>query len=365
MLSLASQERATLLDAVNLFTYLAVMVGLLLLDVLLSPGAVDIAYHVVNGLSPRTFILALIRSVWRFAWETCRSGRVEFLARVAVAVQLFRWLCVAVSMLSDIFCWFTFSYVGIALVWETAKEFVKTMCNGRSPSHLLNEWTEQLRSRPLEDVIYVGREIYQRDLAVVGFRASDAIKKCRRPLAWRLTTLLRAMALLVLSAAYFVPRTVGRLPLLAFARPADHGERDWSDMRVRSDTHAWSERAGGCATYIGQRIDCSELARAREFNERVMPRLVQRRAGVYAVRKAMKAHGLNSMTWHVGHACPDPSKRSTKNEEDYAWNLFAQYAADNSRLGACLVSCAEAHELLGARHVRCAEDAGECVRWCS
>ena len=76
----------------------------------------------------------------------------------------------------------------------------------------------------------------------------------------------------------------------------------------------------------------------------------------------MTAHGLPGHAWEVGHACPDPSKRTSTDAEDRGWNLFAQHPADNARLGHCLVSCAEA-EYLGALHVRCT-DAKGCVARC-
>jgi hypothetical protein len=78
----------------------------------------------------------------------------------------------------------------------------------------------------------------------------------------------------------------------------------------------------------------------------------------------MNEAGLQSFTWHVGHACPDPSKSSSTDSEDYGWNLFAQHAVDNSKLSACLVSCREA-EYVGALHVPCTEQIGGCQRSCT
>jgi hypothetical protein len=92
-----------------------------------------------------------------------------------------------------------------------------------------------------------------------------------------------------------------------------------------------------------------------------MPTL--RDAGYRAIRKAMNERGFPGHIWHVGHACPDPSKKSTRNEEDFGWNLFAQHAVDNANLGHCLVSCAEAKHV-GASHVRCTRSEG-CVQTCS
>ena len=105
-----------------------------------------------------------------------------------------------------------------------------------------------------------------------------------------------------------------------------------------------------CASYTGFPIPCDELGRVRDFNSRVMPTM--RDANYRAIRKAMNGHGFAAHVWHVGHAIPDPSKSSTRNEEDFGWNLFAQHAVDNLKLGACLVSCAEARHV-GADHVQC------------
>ena len=116
-----------------------------------------------------------------------------------------------------------------------------------------------------------------------------------------------------------------------------------------------------CVTFTGFSVDCFELQRVRSFNRDVMPRMSS--SGIASVRKAMHAHGLHGLIWHVGHACPDPSKSSMRNEEDYGWNLFAQHAVDNSALHNCLVSCAEA-EHAGAYHVKCSLG-DTCQRSCS
>ena len=105
-----------------------------------------------------------------------------------------------------------------------------------------------------------------------------------------------------------------------------------------------------CASFTGFPIECDELRRIREFNSQTMPRMLD--AGYRGIRTAMNARGFPGHVWHVGHACPDPSKKSTRNDEDFGWNLFAQHAVDNANLAHCLVSCAEA-EHVGAHHVRC------------
>ena len=92
-----------------------------------------------------------------------------------------------------------------------------------------------------------------------------------------------------------------------------------------------------------------------------MPAL--RDVGYRGIRKTMTERGFPENVWHVGHACPDPSKKSTLDVEDFGWNLFAQHAVDNMKLGHCLVSCAEA-EHVGAHHVRCAHS-DRCVQTCS
>ena len=85
---------------------------------------------------------------------------------------------------------------------------------------------------------------------------------------------------------------------------------------------------------------------ARRFNREIMPTMGD--SGYRAVRRTINGHRFPGHVWHVGHACPDPSKESTSNDEDFGWNLFAQHAVDNLKLGHCLVSCAEA-EHIGSR----------------
>ena len=115
-----------------------------------------------------------------------------------------------------------------------------------------------------------------------------------------------------------------------------------------------------CASFSGFPIECEQLRRIREFNGVVMPRM--RDAGYRGIRKAMNERSFPGHIWHVGHACPDPSKKSMRNDEDFGWNLFAQHAVDNANLGHCLVSCAEA-EHVGAHHVRCTRE-NACVPSC-
>jgi len=156
----------------------------------------------------------------------------------------------------------------------------------------------------------------------------------------------------------------------------------WPSLRVPMDVFAWqppacepglrqepshepsyepSHKPRNCASFTGFAVPCAELRRIHEFNRDVMPTL--RDSGYRAIRKAMNERGFPGHIWHVGHACPDPSKKSTRNDEDFGWNLFAQHAVDNANLGHCLVSCAEA-EHVGASHVRCTRSEG-CVQSCS
>jgi len=116
-----------------------------------------------------------------------------------------------------------------------------------------------------------------------------------------------------------------------------------------------------CTSFTGFALPCDELQRIRMFNSDEMPRM--RNVGYRGIRKAMNERGFPGHVWHVGHACPDPSKRSTSNKEDFGWNLFAQHAVDNANLGHCLVSCAEA-EHVGARHVRCTRG-DSCITSCT
>ena len=114
-----------------------------------------------------------------------------------------------------------------------------------------------------------------------------------------------------------------------------------------------------CKFFNGESMSCEQLDRAIKFNQQEMPRL--RAASYDSVRKKMTEYGLFGDSWHVGHACPDPSKSSKRDDEDFGWNLFAQAASDNIRLGHCLVSCAEAEHFGG--DVPCSKSGGcrECT----
>ena len=116
-----------------------------------------------------------------------------------------------------------------------------------------------------------------------------------------------------------------------------------------------------CTTFTGQPLPCDELRLAREFNSNVMPSM--QRASYREIRRAMTDFGLYGSGWHVGHACPDPDKDSTGNEEDQGWNLFAQHATDNFRLGHCLVSCLET-AYMAASHAPCSTSE-KCATSCS
>ena len=135
------------------------------------------------------------------------------------------------------------------------------------------------------------------------------------------------------------------------------------DLTIEEGGTTESVYSGGsdCTSFTGFPVPCEELNRIRSFNSQVMPKM--REANYRAVRKAMNGHGFPGHVWHVGHACPDPSKRAMNNEEDYGWNLFAQHAVDNLQLGHCLVSCAEALHM-GAKHVHCTERSDHCERAC-
>ena len=128
----------------------------------------------------------------------------------------------------------------------------------------------------------------------------------------------------------------------------------------RFSQSAQDANALACTSYTGYPVSCVELQWVREFNSEVMPHM--RKTAYRGIRKAMNERGLHGHIWHVGHACPDPSKKSPHDEEDFGWNLFAQHAADNTILGHCTVSCSEA-EYLGAYHVRCVRG-NHCVRTC-
>lgn len=110
-----------------------------------------------------------------------------------------------------------------------------------------------------------------------------------------------------------------------------------------------------CATFRGEPLACDEIERARMFNGQMDNTSFRK------VRKAMneaKLLWLPYPHWERGHACPDGSKKSQIDPEDYGWNIFAQTKSDNGPLGHCLVSCQEAR-FYNALHVRCTQ---ECVK---
>jgi len=105
-----------------------------------------------------------------------------------------------------------------------------------------------------------------------------------------------------------------------------------------------------CTDFSGKPLLCRKLDQVRHFNQFVMPAL--KHATYEEVRKRMSQAGLDGVHWQVGHAIPDPSKKTFRDPEDFGWNLFCQGASDNRRLGHRLVSCAEAVHW-NAFHVTC------------
>ena len=123
------------------------------------------------------------------------------------------------------------------------------------------------------------------------------------------------------------------------------------ETQRRSTPSAPTRDGGACFTFTGQPLACDELELARRFNREEMPTLLG--ASYADVRRAMTEYGLYGSAWHVGHACPDPNKRRTNDDEDRGHNLLAQHATDNMKLGHVLVSCAET-KFLHAAHTKCA-----------
>jgi len=166
------------------------------------------------------------------------------------------------------------------------------------------------------------------------WQAAHRLFLCRA-VPWAVRMCLLSMTWPTLSVAPNTPFTL---------RSVGQGVQDSPEFDTRLDA------PDKCASFTGFPIECDELRRIREFNSQTMPRMLD--AGYRGIRKAMNERGFPGHVWHVGHACPDPSKKSTRNDEDFGWNLFAQHAVDNANLAHCLVSCAEA-EHVGAHHVRC------------
>ena len=187
--------------------------------------------------------------------------------------------------------------------------------------------------------------------------------RVRRPRRWRRGLrgfLCAAVPWLVRVVVLVVACTVAVVPLRRSAQRPFDAAADGREAMHSGQSACTDPPDRDCTTFTGQPLPCHELDRARDFNRRVMPTM--QRATYREVRRAMTENGLYGSTWHVGHACPDPSKERYSNE-DRGWNLFAQHAADNVRLGHCVVSCAEA-EHVAALSVLCTR-AGSCETECS
>ena len=113
--------------------------------------------------------------------------------------------------------------------------------------------------------------------------------------------------------------------------------------QLGDDLHFYAGHAQGsvsadenalCSTFTGQPLSCSELLRAQAFNTRVMPSLMDE--SYRKIRAEMTKYGLFGSGWHVGHACPDPRKANTGDDEDYG------YLSSNTLYGMRLVLCCHA-----------------------
>lgn len=319
---------------------------LLTLDVILSPTICTGVYLLLTRLTTGELVMVAARlccqsisSAWQRPWLI---PMMSLLASVRLTSQIWQRVVSAI----DLLLWATVSWSGGLLL-------VRTLLS-RKPRQQFEQWVERLRSLRLADYTRtVGWSPTQRDFAAVGICVSDYCASLRRPLQSKCAVLLRALMLLVVGAFHIRALSTNKdtLPFTQF-HPQEY--------RASTTSHH-GESSIDCTSYTGFPVDCSELARVRAFNREVMPQLAK--AKYDSVRKTMTAHGLHGHVWHAGHACPDPYKKSKHDEEDHGWNLFAQHALDNYKLGHCLVSCAEAMHV-HAHYVRCASERDSCVQRC-
>ena len=337
-LSLLSTAPATVLDCVQLVAYLGVMLLLIAMDVLLSPTVTDAIYTSLHASTRRDLICGLLRGCWYFAHSIWSSPLSLAILHVVSAVRILNWSWSTLNTFVDSLPWYvTFGSHGVTSISVAAAVSISTWRQTR-------KWFARLEEYRLDDIIRLKgtRTPTQGELCSIGFQVSDLIRRWRPPLEHRTCHALRALVfvLLLASQAWPLP-TFAAFTGLPWHRGVAYGST--------------------CTSFNGFPVGCAELQRVRDFNSNVMPRL--QTAGIASVRKAATKHGLHGHVWHVGHACPDPSKSSARNDEDYGWNLFAQHAVDNGNLGHCLVTCAEA-EHVGANHVRCTHGE-ECIRQCT
>ena len=353
MLNLLSTAPATLLDFVQLVAYLLVMLVLTIFDIFLSPSLMNMLHLVLAGCTMKDVIRALLWMLYEFLLSAWHSPWPIALLHGVLVMQLLHLLLhfwrVCSGTLGDLLVSFVCGSSSGAGI------FVSTLVSVHLGGRQWQKWMKRLQRYTIR-VPGVWTPTQGSFCLVALFRVSDALRSLRQPLASSSAWLLRA----VLYSA-----------LLAHSRDAGATLQAIGDIMMKRSTsaysgsfdheHAISSTGARCESFTGFPLECPELERIRRFNRNEMPRLSA--SSIASVRKAMNARGFHGHVWHVGHACPDPSKETTRNDEDYGWNLFAQHAVDNSNLGHCLVSCAEAVHV-GAHHVRCAQGE-ECVRSCS
>ena len=94
---------------------------------------------------------------------------------------------------------------------------------------------------------------------------------------------------------------------------------------------------GGCADFRGGYVACNELQQARALNQQLAIDPLAAQTNYRGVRQLLNAHGLRGADWHVGHRSPNergtPRTGAGAGPEDMGWNLMAQSASDNRRLG--------------------------------
>jgi len=362
MLTLLSTAPATLLDLGQLLLCLATMAFLATADVLLSPFIMNAIYNMLATCTMRDAIRALLWMLWQLLLSACRSPLPIAVLHGVLLMQVIHWLHHCWRLISAVLGDWLLSFVCGST--GGAGLFVSTLVSVHVGGRQWQKWTELLRRYTVR-VPGVWNPT-QGDLCSVGFEVSNVLRSWRRPLASSSAWLLRAVLYVTLLAHPGGAGAAGAT-LQAFGDiMMRHPQRSTSAYsgsfdRILGQHSMSTSSAARCESFTGFPLECHELERIRRFNRDEMPQFSD--SSIARVRKAMNARGFHGHVWHVGHACPDPSKETARNDEDYGWNLFAQHAVDNSHLGHCLVSCAEAGHV-GAHHVRCTQGK-ECVHRCS
>ena len=312
MLSRTSKAPATLLHALELSGCVLLMIAMLTVDGVFSPLITDeIARWVLLISSPwhclwhfASMLIRLCACAMEIWWHSPWAWKIFFILLMQHALTV--WLWAAFRRTSNELLLYLFDGS-----WGTAG-----LCAWMTVSTYSEQFNRLLPRMDRVRLSWLGAPPRtEGDLCELGFKASIFFREMRRPFSCREAYLTRAVVFTLLGLHF--PSLA--LDGLRRSLPGDGNLVAEESM----DHYASGAPSSRCFSFTGFPIDCGELQRVREFNQATMPRL--KSATIASVRKSMNAQGLHGHIWHVGHACPDPSKSSTRNDEDYMVGTYSSF----------------------------------------